>query len=59
MTCPPAWPVVKCDKCKSVAHEHVTCPTCGKEYHRCEEHAGAKRSLHSHAALYHPSKVSR
>lgn len=47
------------DPC-GVAEAVTVCATCGKSYARCARHggeAGAKRSLHSHRALYHPRET--
>jgi len=40
----------------------VLCFDCGKTYRRCQKHGGlmgARRSLHSHRALYHPKGETR
>jgi hypothetical protein len=45
-----------CNKCKQEATATIACGICGKEYARCAKHggeSGCRRSLHSHAALYH------
>jgi hypothetical protein len=52
-----------CDKCRRTDRQEpiasVACNVCGARYWRCEKHggrAGCERSLHSHAALYHPGR---
>jgi len=40
--------------CAPVNHDPVCCPTCGKEFKRCDAHdgaSGARRSLGSHKAF--------
>jgi hypothetical protein len=52
--------IIKCDKCRAPAAASSGCQVCGRQYHRCADHdadAGVRRSIHSHAALYHPRKA--
>lgn len=49
-----------CDRrgCHEPAAGGAACMSCGKSYARCATHGsarGASRSVHSHAALYHPN----
>ena len=51
-----------CDKCRSLDVATAACGTCGKVYARCPAcggTAGCLRSVHSHAALFHPKNRSR
>lgn len=56
-----------CDKCKANVDtgggwNNVACFDCDKVYVRCGDCgalAGARRSLHSHRALHHPSQESQ
>jgi len=49
-----------CDKCQHIANDAVSCRSCGKTYHRCDDHGGqqgCQRSLHSHRAVYHQGEA--
>lgn len=50
-----------CDKpkCKGTTQDRAVCVACGRVYARCFDHGGlegARRSLKSHAGLYHPGE---
>lgn len=51
-----------CGKCYAASTGWAACATCGKRYGRCDAHGGedgARRSVHSHAALHHPKAAAQ